>query len=60
MARFKFHSSLEDILIADFECEDDKTIKAVANAADSGDFTLDRNDLDQVAEEIYSTQKYWE
>lgn len=60
MARFKFHSALEDILIEDNGCSEDLAFKAVQKAADSGDLDLNESDLDKLSETIYSNQKYWE
>jgi hypothetical protein len=60
MARFKFHSAIEEILVEEFDCEHEKAIKAVQKAADSGEQDLDFNNLDSLSEAIYSTQKYWE
>ena len=60
MARFKFHSGIEEILVEEFECEEDKTTKAVDKAANSGYFDLNTSNLDKLAEDIYSDQKYWE
>jgi hypothetical protein len=60
MARFKFHSAIEEILVEDLEADEVSAMKAVAKAADSGDFDLNENDLDKLSEAIYSNQKYWE
>jgi len=59
MAKFKFHSAIEDILIEYYDYSEAEAESAVQKAADSGDFDLNSDNLDTVVEHIYSEQKYW-
>lgn len=59
MAKFKFHSALEDIFIDDFDCSVTTAEKVVGRAADSGRYDLNSNKLDELVEKIYSDMELW-
>lgn len=59
MVKFKFHSSIEDILIEEYIIDEKSVTAAVQKAAESDDFDLNDDKLEDLAEKIYSSRKYW-